>query len=170
LTDDEWEAKLDGFRSSAFRLEVQQTYAMADEQRDLDAFLSGAPRPDGYNDEWCEFVRGVTNGGRVMQRVKLIQRPYTDYTKFVMSWAVPVNVAAGEDYRIVDLPPGGASPLRRQDFWLFDDEQVIQLDFDDAGALLGIELIEEPDLDHYRGLRDFGLRIGAPFRDWHAEA
>ena len=170
LTDDEWESKLGAFRSSAFRLEVQQTYAMADEQEDLDSFLSGATRPDGYNEEWCEFVRGVTTGGRTMQRVKLVQRPYTDYTRFVMGWAVPANVAAGEDYRIVDLSSGVSSPLPGQDFWLFDDEQVIHLDFDAGGVLLGIELVEQPDLDHYRRLRDLGLRLGTRFRDWHAGA
>lgn len=170
LTEDEWESTLGSFRSSAFRLEVQQTYAMDDEQGDLEAFLAGAARPEGYNREWCDFVRGVTSGGRAIQRVKLLQRPYTDYSRFVMSWAVPVNVAAGEDYRIIDLPPGTTSPLPWQDFWLFDDEQVIHLDFDADGALLGIELVEEPDLDHYRRLRDLGVRLGIPFRDWHAAA
>lgn len=170
MSDDEWESKLENFRSSAFRLEVQQAYSMQDELDDLKAFLSGAPRPEGYNEEWHEFVRTVTAGGRTMQRVKLLRRPYTDYTRFVMGWAVPGNVEAGEDYRIVDLPPGGTVPLPEQDFWLFDDELVVHLDFDPEGVLLGIELVEDPDLAHYRRLRDLGLQLGTPFRDWHAGA
>jgi hypothetical protein len=168
LTDNQWESVFDEFASSAFRLEVQPTYAMADELDDLTLFLSGGSRPEGFNDDWHEYIRGHVAGGKTVQRVKLIQRPYTDYTRFTMAWGVPGNVESGEDYRIIDLPAGGTSPLPRQDFWLFDDEQVVCLDFDADGALLGIELIEEPDLDHYRRLRDLGLRLGTPFSDWHA--
>lgn len=170
LTDDQWESVFDGFGSSAFRLEVQQTYAMSDELDDLDLFLSGAPRPANYNEAWHDYIRGHVAAGKTVQRVKLIRRPYTDYTRFLMEWGVPGNVAAGEDYRIIDVPLGEHVELPDQDFWLFDEELVIRLDFDEAGGLSGIERIEQPDLGYYRQVRDAGLRRALPFRDWHAGA
>ena len=170
LTDDEWESAFDNFGSSAFRLEVQQTYAMSDELEDLELYRSGAPRPDGYNEEWHAYVRGHVAAGKGIQRVKLIRRPFTDYTRFLMAWGVPGNVEAGEDYRIVDVRADEVVELPEQDFWFFDDKTVIHLDFDPGGTLLGIDLVEDPDLARYRRWRELGLRLGLPFRDWHAGA
>jgi hypothetical protein len=149
---------------------MRQTYGMSDEQADLTLFLSGAPQPENYNDDWHAYIRSHVTAGKTVQRVKLIRRPYTDYTRFLMEWGVPGNVAAGEDYRIIDVSQGEHVELPDQDFWLFDEKLVIRLDFDEAGGLSGIERIEQPDLDHYRQVRDAGLRQALPFRDWHAGA
>jgi hypothetical protein len=170
LSGDEWEAALDGFQRTAFRLELQQTYTMADEQADQSRFLAGEPIPVGYNADWHEYVAGIKSSGRTMQRVKLVRRPFTDYTRYLMAWGVPGNVAAGEDYRIIDVGPDEIVALPEQDFWLFDDTTVITLNFNTDGTLRSIEQVEDVDLGKYIGWRDLALKLGVPYHDWNAGA
>src|SRR5215470_7889621 len=56
-----------------------------------------AEEPNGY----VPGSRSMTTGR--LQRLKVVRRPFTEYTRFLFAWAIPGNVEAGEDYRILDL-------------------------------------------------------------------
>jgi len=165
LSADEWIRYFDEFTSSAFRLELRQTYVISKEQPHLRRFLAGETKPDGHNAAWREKVVRLTAAGRSIQRVKAIRRPLTDYLRYQCAWSIPGNAAAGEDYRMVDIAVDDFG-LPDQDFWLFDDETVVHLNYNPDGTFIGAEVMVEPDIAQYREWRDNSISHGVPFPEW----
>jgi hypothetical protein len=154
------------FTTSAFRLELRQTYRITEEQDRLAKFLAGEPKPM-VDAPWRRTVKAKTEAGAAMLRAKVVRRPLTDYTRFLLAWGIPDNIEAGERYRIVDDTDRDLD-LPDHDFWLFDDEHVVRLDFAADGRFLGRGLVEDPDLGRYRAWRDGALSHGVSFDDWTA--
>ena len=159
----------DEFKVSAFRLETQQTYTMPGEQPNFELFLTGGERPAGHNAAWHGRVETIVASGRTLRRAKVIRRPLTEYLRYQCAWSIPGNVAAGEDYRMVDITEHDRG-LPDQDFWLFDEVKVVHLDYNPDGTFIGAELVEEPDLAQYHRWRDVALSHGVPFDEWNAGA
>jgi len=164
---DRWRAVFRGFTKSAFRLETRQVYTMPGEQEDFERFLAGLPALPDDNREWHDRVRGYVAAGKTIQRAKVIRRPLTDYTRYLLSACIPENVAVGEDYRIIEAGDHGTG-LPEQDFWMFDERIVVHLDYEPDGTQRSRELVEEPDLPRYLHWRDLALKQGVPFDEWHA--
>ncbi|HVV19774.1 MAG TPA: hypothetical protein VHF06_10080 [Pseudonocardiaceae bacterium] len=141
---------------------------MPNEQERLSRFLAGEPRPENYNAGWGNIVRRNRVAGKTTQRLKIVRRPFTDYTRFLMSWTIPSNVEAGEDYRILDATDRSVE-IPEQDFWLFDDEIVALLNFNVDGSFKDQELADSADLPKYLHWRDLGLSEAVPFGDYGIE-
>ncbi|MEA5363650.1 hypothetical protein VA596_29240 [Amycolatopsis sp., V23-08] len=156
------------FTTSAFRLELRQTYKIPEEQERLAGYLAGKPKPI-VDAPWRRAVKAKTGAGASMLRAKVVRRPLTDYTRFLMAWGIPDNIEAGEQYRIVD-DTDRRLDLPDHDFWFFDDEYVVRLDFASDGTFLGRDLVEDPDLGRYRAWRDEVSSHGVPFGEWTAGA
>lgn len=165
----EWGKYFDEFAESAFRLEVQQTYTMPTERPNFELFLAGGEKPPEHNAVWRGRIEAIVASGRTVQRAKLVRRPLTDYLRYQRAWGIPGNVAAGEDYRMVDITKSDWG-LPSQDFWLFDGATVVHLDYHPGGTFAGAELMEDPDLRKYHGWRDVALSHGVPFGEWNAGA
>ncbi|MCI3272636.1 DUF6879 family protein [Streptomyces cylindrosporus] len=134
LDGDEWNAYFRDFKRSAFRLEVHQTYTMPGEAATFRDFLAGERMPDGFNSQWHRTICAHAAAGRTMTRAKTVRRPLTPYSRYLFSWAVPTNVAAGEDYRIVDLTDRPNPGRPEQDFWMFDETTVVHLNYRPDGT------------------------------------
>ena len=154
------------FEVSAFRLEVQQTYRIPAEQERLANFLAGQAKPV-RDTSWHQNVAAKVASGKDMRRAKIVRRPLTDYTRFLIAWGIPDNVRAGERYRIVDLTDRQLD-LPEHDFWFFDDKSVVVLDFAPDGTLRNRELFDKPDLGQYRYWRDLAWSNGISFDEWDA--
>ena len=89
-----------------------------------------------------------------MQRVRLVTHPLSDYLRFELL-LYPRSVEAGEDIRVANLDDHPELVVCRQDFWMFDDQAVVVLDYDERGGFLGSRT--EEDLDHYRKQRKLVL-------------
>ncbi|MFI2211721.1 DUF6879 family protein [Streptomyces sp. NPDC020141] len=163
LDGDAWKAYFRDFKRSAFRLEVHQTYTMPGEAETFRDFLAGAERPDGFNATWHRTIRDHAAAGRTMTRAKIVRRPLTPYSRYLFSWGIPGNVAAGEDYRIVDMTDRPDLGLPEQDFWLFDESTVVHLNYRADGTQINRELIQDPDLSVYLAWRDLALESAVPF-------
>jgi uncharacterized protein DUF6879 len=167
LSSDESSALFRDFTCSAFRLESLQTYTMPREQPSVAKFLAGESKPDDHNAAWHQSVRGHIEAGKTMRRVKVVRRPFSDYLRYQFAWTLPGNVAAGEDYRILDLTDRSVD-LPEQDFWLFDDATVLLLNFNVDGTLRDRELANPVDLDRYRRWRDLALSDAVLFSEYRA--
>lgn len=165
LSDETAAALFRDFKQSAFRLETLPTYTISRDQPSYEKFLAGEPKPDDYNATWEASVRQHVAAGKTMQRAKVVWRPFTDYTRYLFAWAVPGNVAAGEDYRILDLTDRELD-LPRLDFWLFDDAAVLLLHYNPDGTLRDRELADPSELDQYRRWRDLALAEAVPFGEY----
>ena len=90
------------------------------------------------------MARKQTVGGRTMSRVRVIIEPPSDYTRFELV-AYPIMAAAGDDIRIICVPPGtwpaGSSA---RGLLGFDDHDVWVMRYDEAGVLLNAELLDDP--------------------------
>ena len=153
------------FTRSAFRLETLQTFTIPHDLASYERFLAVEPKPDDYNATWEASVRKHVAAGKIMQRAKIVRRPFTDYTRYLFAWAIPGNSAAGEDYRILDLTDRDIG-LPDQDFWLFDDRTVLLLHFNKDGTLRDRALADPGKLDQYRLWRDLALAEAVPFGEY----
>jgi hypothetical protein len=165
LSGDDMGALFRDFKRSAFRMETQQVYTMPNEQDNLRRFLAGEPQPESHNASWKDTVRQNIAAGKTMQRLKVVRGPFTDYTRFLFAWAIPANVEAGEDYRILDLTDRSLD-LPDQDFWLFDETTVALLNFNEDGTLRNRELADLSELEKYFHWRDLALAESVPFLEY----
>jgi hypothetical protein len=145
---------LANFQRSAFRLEMRPAYFIPQEAELLAAFRRGEDVKVPDDHPWPALVHHATQAGKTMQRVRVVAHPLSDYLRFELS-LFPRSVAAGEDIRVASLDDHPELVACQQDFWLFDDEAVVVLDYDDRGGFLGSRT--EPDLDRYRKLRELAL-------------
>ena len=166
LDGEHWQSYFTNFQHSAFRLEAHQTYTMPGEVDDLARYRAGESVPDGFNAEWHQKIRAQVAAGRSLQRAKVVRRPLTEYTRYLFDWAIPGNVDAGEDYRIVDLTDVDNPGLPEQDFWFFDDTTVVLMNYRADGTQISRELLENPDPEQFRGWRDLALTLGVPFKEY----
>jgi hypothetical protein len=140
VTDLRW--WLRSFQRSAFRLEALPAYHVPQEAEWFAEWQRSGRLPEltPDNDSWCKLVREAKSAGRLMQRVRVVSSPLTDYERFELAMFRD-SVAAGEDIRIAE---------RRvitefddlTDFWAFDG-QVILLHYDPVGRFLGTDHIND---------------------------
>jgi hypothetical protein len=169
LDGDEWKVYFRDFKSSAFRLEVHQVYTMPNEQSGIALFLAGKDKPADHNARWHETIRANIAAGKTMRRAKIVRRPLTDYLRYQFAWTLDDNVAAGEDYRIIDVTDRSVG-LPDQDFWMFDEEIVVDMNYRPDGTQASRELVESPDLKQYIRWRDIALKESVPFSEYRAGA
>ncbi|MEV6876999.1 DUF6879 family protein [Amycolatopsis sp. NPDC051128] len=168
LTDEEFSALFEDYQSSAFRLETRQVYTVPQFDESLRKFLAGDPKPESFNAAWHARIGRYVAAGKTMQRAKFVRRPLTDYSRYLLSWGVPGNVVAGEDYRILDVTDRTVD-LPEQDFWIFDDETVALLNFNEDGTVRGHELADSAHLDQYRKWRDLALSEAIPWSEYRLQ-
>jgi hypothetical protein len=168
LDGEEWQSYTRDFKRSAFRMEVHPVYTMPGEAEDFRRFRKGEPMPEGFNADWHDRVRANVAAGKTMHRVKVIWRPFNKYTSYLFRWAIPGNVAAGEDYRIIDITDGErpAGLDIDQDWWFFDDSTVVLMNYQLDGQQISRELLDDPDLDQYRKWRDLALSLAVPYAEY----
>jgi len=165
MADDLWHGLFDSFTRTAFRLEVQGVYREPKENGPLTQFLAGVAPDLSYMNAWVDEVKAGTAVGRSYQRVRGLTDPLTDYLRFELSFT-HLNVDAGEDVRL--LPAGQTRELPAEDFWLFDDEQVLTMRFGDNG-LAGVDLVtDHARVARYREIRDIAWQNAVPFREYAA--
>lgn len=146
-------------------METQPSYGIPSESDVTRKFLAGDEKPIGFNDDWLKLVNANTTAGKTMRRLKMVRRPFTDYTRSLFAWVIPDNVQAGEDYRILDLTDRDLD-IPAQDFWLFDESTVALLNFNQDGTLRDRELVDSPEVEPYLRWRDRALAEAVPFREY----
>jgi hypothetical protein len=125
------------FEHSAFRLEVRESYY---EKEQVGQFLAGAPVDLSYMDEWLALMVKQRVTGKRVERVRVVSRPYSDYTRYGR-WLCQYNTRAGENIRYLDRSQ--AAGLPNHDYWLLDSSQLYIVRFTDTDELLGAESVED---------------------------
>lgn len=166
LEGETWSRYFRDFGSTAFRLELRQVYVMPGEADDLAAFDRGELPPADYHYGWLDTVANAVKAGKTFQRVRVVTRPLSFYTKWEFVWAYDWNVKAGEDVRILDITDRPAPELPDHDFWLFDDATVVKLLYRPDGTQIGRELVEHPDLSQYLAWQEGAWQAAVPFTDY----
>jgi len=107
---------------------------------------------------WFDAVRRAVDTGRVVRRVRVLDRPATPYQRFELSLA-PYHAQAGEEVRFLAAPVAEELGLPPFDFWLLDDHRVV-VTLDDLGA----QVISDPAVvRRMRRYRDVAWEHAVPF-------
>jgi hypothetical protein len=132
----------DNFESSAFRFESLPVYDVPEEIDALAAFENEETVPADWAEEWLDYVREMITGGKSMRRVRVIPNPITTYYRFE-SLMYPSSVQAGE--AVLTVPASQLPVIARNtpDFWLFDNKVVGVMRYDDKGAFLGGDVVDD---------------------------
>lgn len=129
--------------TSAVHLEMRDVYTPSDPW--FRAWLAGrgAEFEQRLERPWLDLVREVTGRGVVIQRVRVVSEPVTDYVAFEHSTTAS-NVAAGEQVRWLPRRQASDLVLPGNDFWVFDARLVRFGYFSGDGDVLGHELVDDP--------------------------
>lgn len=150
------------FERTAWRWECQGTYREPSEVEPWQLWRDGLPDDFEWMQGWLTDIRAATSQGRTFERVRMLTDPLTEYLRW-QAEVTPLNVAAGEDIRV--LPEARARDLEmpEHDFWLFDDQRVAVLRFGGAG-LEGAEIITTPEVvRRHQAWRDLAWSHASPF-------
>lgn len=162
ITEDAFAELFRTFGRSAWRWEARTHYALDYEADDFRLFLAGTPvaPPDlSWWRPWLDKVESLTGQGKSIGRVRVLAEPPTDYQRWEM-WATPWHVGAGEN--IAYMPRSRALSLGLpvdDDWWLFDDEYLLLMRFDESGRIDGKTLVTDAEIvAQHRAWRDVAIR------------
>lgn len=168
LEGEDWQRFFDSFSSSAWRLELHPVYTVPQEAENISRWRAGERLPEDHWSPWMERVAGYSASGRRISRVHVVRRPLSEYLRFEFDWYYRPHVRAGEDIRILDLTAEPDPGLSDEDFWLFDDRQVVLMMYRPDGTQIGRELVEHPDLGAYVEWRDMACAAAVPVLEYLA--
>lgn len=164
LSPDQFAELFDSFEHSAFRLELQAEYSVTFERDLFDKFLAGNPEPPTQEvfRAWYAKVADQVAAGITLERVRLVDEPPTGYqrwTRYMDRW----NLEAGEKIHYLARSRaeevGVTDAFAGRDFWLFDDQRLVTMTFDDEHRCVATELsTTETDLQRARSWRDLAIR------------
>jgi hypothetical protein len=165
LTLDRLQHELETAQQSIFRLQLLPVY-VADTYQHFLAWQRGAAQPDEIkHTAWHDLVGRKTGEGCSMQMVHVVDRPFNDYLRYCLDWWYPNRIAAGEQVLGVDRREVDASKLPDHDFWLFDDERVIRMDYEPDGKFSAATLLNDSVAHEYTKYERYVQRFAVPFND-----
>jgi hypothetical protein len=166
MTDLGW--WLQNFRRSAFRLETLAVYQVPQEAEWFAEWRRSGKLPEltPENDSWLKLVAEVRNQQRQIQRVHLVTPPLTEYLRFEFALQV-ASVACGEDCRVVDRTEHPELAVADADFWLFDSQATVVLEYDQEGRFLQASARDEPH--RYCELRDRAMDCSTSLKEYLAK-
>jgi hypothetical protein len=160
----------DTFEREVFRLETLQVYTVDHEAEALAAFMAGQPAPplpEPYL-AWRRRMAEQTLAGKRWYRVHIVDRPLTDYVRWEFL-AYLDSAKVGQETYIADRDTHPDLAKLTEDFWLFDDETVVRMRYDDEGRPLVHTRAAAEDLDEYLHRRDVAMQHAIPLDDYLAK-
>lgn len=165
LAEGEFDRLFEECRYTAFRLETLQVYDVGYEKEAFRRFLTdGEVITTSSHQEWARIV----GSGRRFRRVHVVIEPLTDYLRFECVCAYRSNVEAGEDVNLLPIGEGSwPEGIPRFDYWLFDSERLVRMNYAPDGTMLTPELVSEPDeIVRANAVRDRALHLATPFSEY----
>jgi len=132
---------LNSAKTSLFRFESLQEYNVDND--------SGS---DDEMKEWWDFVSTKVANGVIMQRVRLITEPLTNYTKKELE-IHKKSVKFGDDIAIIKENVFELLNIDREDFWLINDKICLIMKYSDNGEYKGFE-IEDKNIDRFISIKN----------------
>lgn len=159
----------ESFKKYAFRLELLQKYNVKEEKESFAQFLKTGEISSEANAEWHALIRATGARGARMERVHVITLPLSDYLKYEIAHYT-FNKQAGEHIKLLKKEEfDGLSPEILFDFWLFDDEIVLKMNYDATGKFLGAEEIKE-NIEPFIQLKNKALARATDFQEFEVSA
>ncbi len=166
--EEELDELFTSFSRQAWRWECQGTYRQPGEVEPWRRWREGEHDDLEWLRPWLLNVEAATNRGRYFQRVRVFSEPPTEYQRWQIDVS-PANIAAGEEFRVLTASRASALELPTQDFWVFDDDRVALMYFEDE-QFVGHRILTEPDeVERYRQYKALAWREAVPFAEYLRE-
>jgi hypothetical protein len=144
LTERELRDLLTSFRESAFRFEIRDRYNSDVGREPFRKFMAGEPDDYAWHRSWTDMLRRDRTQGKRWERVRVVSVPLSDWSRYAIEVA-RLSVAAGDDIRYLRRDRAEEMGIRPYDAWIFDDDQLVWLHFDDQDdKFTGAELVTDP--------------------------
>ncbi|MFE7115893.1 DUF6879 family protein [Streptomyces sp. NPDC057654] len=165
LDGEAWAAKFRDFQSEAWRLETLPAYNVPQEAEEIRAFQAGERiDPHAHSNEYTEDLKQVRREGRSKGRVHIVTRPLSDYLRYEFMYYLP-HAWAGEDIRIMDVTDRPNPLAGVQDFWMFDRQEVVLMNYEADGTQISREVFEG-DVSPYLEYQRIALSESVPFEEY----
>ena len=106
-----------------------------------------------------------------MARVRFVELPMTEYTRYEFETGYPSSSAAGEKISVVDRAEHPELDHVREDFVVFDDTALMYYRYTDDDRLTGYEYSEDPALvAEHLALAEEVLAAATPLAEWSQRA
>jgi hypothetical protein len=137
---------LRGFRHNAFRFEIRDQYNSDVGREPFRKYLAGEPDDYAWHRWWMDMVRNDRAAGKAWWRVRIVSVPLSDWSRYALEVA-RLSVQAGEDIRYLRRNDAGGAGIVPNDSWLFDDDQLVHLHFNDQDdTFVGAELVADDSI------------------------
>lgn len=156
-------------KKDIFRLEGRAEYRIPGEQASFADWKKGE-FDMAKNDQWQKWIgllKSTTGKGIVIKRVRVAPNPLPDYIKFEIDLWQKYSAKNGEEilfigtneYRAIIAEYG----FNTKDFYLFDDEKLLILNYDKSGQTAGEILITDGGMvKRYSDLKNKLLQKAVP--------
>lgn len=138
---------LNNFKHSALRIETLPVYKIPGEWEEYLRYVNGVPEFSFEKNEWIKKIEKVTSNGGAMKRIRVVPNDINTYLKFEAETGYVPNFAAGE--QILTLSSEKYNSLveddLKGDYWIFDETEVLKLNYDTNGKFNGSTLIVEKE-------------------------
>lgn len=162
---------LDRFRHRLFRLESLPAYSVESDGDDFRRWLAGDLSLSDHQRQWMDVLRRERAEGRITARVRVLSQELTDYELYSCH-IYAHNAEAGEDIRVMrrgEHPQADLEPaVGRGDFWLIDDDEAVDMHYDEDGRYVGATVVPSAEVLPLRGIVDHAWKAAEPFGEWWA--
>lgn len=160
-----------GVARRSLRMETRQAYAVPWEDESVAAWLRGEPLPpDPALERHRAKCRALAASGRHAMRVRFLELPTTEYTRYEFEHGYPGNFEAGEEIHILDRAAHPEFDHVREDFVVFDDTGVMFYRYAADDTLTGYEYTDDPTVvRRHLDLAEQVLAAATPYPQWVAE-
>ncbi|UWE11443.1 DUF6879 family protein [Actinacidiphila bryophytorum] len=165
LDGDEWRRRFAGIKREAWRLETLPQYLVPQEAAEFAAFREGRPPTSSASSSYMERVSRQCAEGKSNGRVHIVTRPLSDYLRFEFGRYYGPHSEAGDEIRILDVTDR-PNPLDGvQDFWMFDQAEVVLMNYDADGRQISREVFEG-DASAFVEYRRIAVAESVPFKEY----
>jgi len=152
----------------AFRLQQLQSYGGV-RGPEWVAWQEGRPIPP-ITPETHPFQRKTaawTAEGKRVYQVHIVEWPLAEYTRYALA-VIPMTAWAGSETFCVDRDAHPDLATLTEDFWMFDEQRVAVMNYDEHEAFVGATSPVAP-VAEYVARRDLAMRHAVPLHRWMDE-
>jgi uncharacterized protein DUF6879 len=146
-----------------FRLETLPQYLVPQEEERFSSWKRGERRRRTVEaNGWLRDLRGRTMAGQRWWRVRILDYPLVEYSKYEL-FGYQDSAAAGQETFVANRAWHADLEELREDFWIYDSA-VVAMIYDEEGRFIRPE--PRDDLRRYQGVRDQALSHAVPVADY----
>lgn len=149
---------LQSAKVSLFRWEALQYYSSDKESLEFFQTTGGINRE--RMNGWWQFLALKKQEGVVLQRVRLVSHPMTQYVE--MELLIHKESAKfGDEIFVIEKDELEKSSIQLPDFWIVDDKIVLTMKYGESGDWEGFDVVDG-DIQKYSDFKSFLLQESKP--------